>query len=85
MIRRPTPTTTVAALLIAALTLTACEPRSGGAPKVVGCTAEEMRTRKARTTACRAEFQALLERAEADRQRASALPKSPHPSARERF
>jgi len=86
MIHRPVTTLAVAMLAAAAaLALAACEPKPAAASKPVGCTAEEMRTRQARSAACRAEFQALLDRAEADRRRASTLPETRPAPARERF
>jgi hypothetical protein len=85
MMRRSTPMRLAAPLVAAALALAACEPKPAAASKAFGCTVEEMRTRKARTAACRAEFQALLDRAEADRRRASALPDAEPAPARDRF
>ncbi|WP_127846907.1 hypothetical protein [Caulobacter sp. FWC26] len=71
--------------LVGLLALASCEQHAPAGPQAVGCTAEEMRTRQARTPACQAQFQALLDKAEADRQRASAIkPAAPAPS-RDRF
>lgn len=85
MILPITPARRVAALVAAGLALAACEPKPAAVSKPVGCTAEEMRTRRARTAACRVEFEALLDRAEAERRRASALPDTSAAPARDRF
>ncbi len=85
MIRRRVGLLAVPMLVAVALALGACEPKSAVGPQAVGCTAEEMRTRQAKSAACRAEFQALLDRAEADRRRASAVPETGPAPARDRF
>jgi hypothetical protein len=85
MIHRPVTTLVPSMLVAAVLVLAACGPKPAAAPRAVGCTADEMRTRHARTAACRAEFQAMLERAEAERRRASALPQVAPAPARDQF
>ena len=72
-------------LALAGVTLVACEPHPASTTAAVGCSAEEMQSRRARTPACRAQFQALLDKAEAERRRNSAIA-SPQPApARNRF
>ncbi|PVM93612.1 hypothetical protein [Caulobacter endophyticus] len=85
MIRRRVNPLAVAMLAAAALALAACERKPAAEPQAVGCTAAEMRTRRATSAACRAEFQALLDHAEADRRQASALPEIGPGPARKRF
>jgi entry exclusion lipoprotein TrbK len=80
-----TKPTSARLLVLAALTLAACEPKPAPATTAAGCTAEEMRTRQARTPACQAQFRDLLDRAEADRRRNSAISSPPPAPARDRF
>ena len=75
----------IPALLAMAAALAACEPETPSKSGVAGCTAEEMRTRKALTPACEAEFKALLDQAEADRRRNAQIPPSAPAPTRDRF
>lgn len=81
--RAPIPTRLFIAL--GALALAACEPKSPSPSRAVGCTAEEMQSRQARTPACAKQFKALLDKAEAERRRGSAIADPPRAPARERF
>ena len=87
--RRLVPAPFIFALGLAAAALVACEPhpktQSPSGPLAVGCSAEEMRSRRASTPACAAQFQALLDKAEADRRRDSAIAEPPRAAARDRF
>ena len=87
--RRQIPSPVMLFLGPAAAGLLACEPKPqnqpASGPAAVGCSAEEMRSRRARTPACAAQFQALLDKAEADRRRGSAIADPPPAAARDRF
>ncbi|PZR35474.1 hypothetical protein [Caulobacter segnis] len=79
------PSILIPVLFALAAALAACVPDTPSKPSAAGCTAEEMRTRKATTAACEAEFKALLDQAEADRRRNSQIPSSAPAPTRDRF
>lgn len=63
----------------------ACTERLVNKAEAPRCSDAELRAGSARSAACSAEFRALMEKAEADAERSSALSRPAKPAPRDRF